>query len=35
MDYDSLPQIVKDGMNSATYFNKLKKKKETNAKKAR
>ena len=35
MDYDSLPQIVKDGLNSATYFNKLKNKKEQNAKKAR
>ena len=35
MDYDSLPQIVKDGMNSATYFNKLKNKKEQNAKKTR
>lgn len=35
MDYDSLPQLIKDGMNSISYFKKLQKKKETNAQKAR
>ena len=28
MDYDSLPQIIKDGMNSVSYFKKLQKKRK-------